>query len=255
MLSPVFATIRLLLLTIWILCWIGLIAIAYFLKRWKLRDKGISYVCRGALAICGVRLKINGALSTARPLMLVSNHISYLDVPIIGSVVNCRFTPKREIETWPIQGFFCKIVGSIFVDRSPKKIQSSTLAIQDALAKGEVVSVFPEATTGDGRHLVPFKPAFFEIAASGSNITIQPLAIVYRKIRNLPINLSDWPSIAWYGDMTLLPHIWKLLSLGRIDVEVSFLPTISVQAGFSRKLLAQLAETQIAEEIEARRNS
>ena len=69
---------------------------------------------------------------------------------------------------------------------------------------------------------------------------MQPVAIAYRKIRGLPIDYGQWPLIAWYGDMVLLPHLWKLLSLGRIGVELHFLPVIS-SVGEDRKTLATQA--------------
>jgi 1-acyl-sn-glycerol-3-phosphate acyltransferase len=193
------------------------------------------------LWLCGVRVTVIGECVDTRPLLVVSNHLSYLDIPILGSVVDMRFVPKKEVASWPIIGFICKIIDAVFVDRNVKKIGEGQKALRAALSVGEVVALFPEATTGDGRHMLPFKPAFFEAAAG---VMIQPVAICYRKICGLPIDYGQWSLIAWYGDMLLLPHLWHLLSLGNIDVELHFLPPIS-SLGMDRKSLAAAAQEAI----------
>lgn len=237
---------------LWVMVWFVPVLVAYLWKKNTARDNMVMVVCRGMVWLVGMRLQVVGTLSEARPLLVVSNHISYLDIIILGSVMPCRFTPKKEIAKWPVINIICKMLGCIFVDRAVAKIETTQQAIGAALQAGEVVAVFPEATTGDGKHLLPFKPALFEVAAQ-HHTTIQPVAIIYRKIRNLPIAGDDWPTIAWYGDMLFLPHLLNFLSLGRVDVMVKFLPSLSVQPEFSRKTLAELAQNQVAEAIEATR--
>ncbi len=226
--------LTLLLFVLWLVLWLPCVALAYLLKKKKLRGQIVIFACKGILFLFRVRVKLVGELAAKRPLLLVSNHLSYLDILVLASAVDCRFVPKKEIANWPVISSICKIIDVVYVDRSLGKISEGNQAIAAALAQGEVVALFPEATTGDGKHLLPFKPAFFE-AAQGA--LVQPVAIAYRKIRGLPIDYGQWPLIAWYGDMVLLPHLWHLLSLGRIEVELHFLPPLS-SVGEDRKTLA-----------------
>ena len=237
--------VRLSLIALWLMLWVLPIALARACNKKKLRGKIINLTCGGMLRACGVRTTIIGKCAKNRPLLVVSNHISYLDVLILGSAMDCRFVPKKEIAGWPVIGWLCKIQDAVFVDRSPAKIAEGREAMTAAFAAGEIVSLFPEATTGEGKHMLPFKPAFFE-AARG--VMVQPVAICYRKINGLPMDYGQWPHIAWYGDMELLPHLWHLLSLGKIEVELHFLPPIS-SIGQDRKTLATQAQEAIAERL------
>lgn len=224
---------------LWTLFWFPPVAAAYFLKKKKLRGRMARFASAGMVRLLGVHVHCVGELSGVRPLMIVSNHLSYIDILVLASQLDCRFVPKKEIAGWPVINLICKIMNVVYVDRRPGKINEGNHAIASALAEGEVVALFPEATTSDGRHLLPFKPAFFEAAQAA---LVQPVAIAYRKIRGLPIDYGQWPLIAWYGDMTLLPHVWKLLSLGRIDVELIFLPPIK---GEDRKILSYQSHDSI----------
>lgn len=232
-------------LLMWIALWLSPLAVAHMLDKKKWRGRIFNFACKGILWICGVHVKRVGEPSDSRPLLVVSNHLSYLDIWILGSVMDCRFVPKKEIAHWPVVGWICKMSGAVFLDRSAHKIREATQAISAVLETGEVVAVFPEATTGDGKRLLPFKPALFE-AAKGA--AIQPVAIAYRKIRGLPIDYGQWPLIAWYGDMVLLPHLWHVLSLGRIDVEVHFLPPLS-SVRVDRKELVHQAHSAIEQAL------
>lgn len=233
--------LKLLTLILWIkLCFIAAwLAVRFKKPEW--RDR-ISCVCNTLLLrIVGVRLAVKGELSLTRPLLLVSNHVSYLDVPILGSVFPFRFTPKKEIASWFGIAAICRVLGAVFVDRSPNKLQVSASSVGQALAAGEVVSLFPEATTGNGVHLLPFRSGFFSLAEqpiAGHELTVQPAAIIYKHIRKLPIDTGQWPAIAWYGDMVLVPHLWQLLKLGRIDVTLHFLAPATLKEHGNRKQLA-----------------
>lgn len=238
------------LLFMWVLLMVPPVTLMHALKRKAQRARLIEFACKGVLAILNVHVKVVGELSAARPLLLVSNHVSYMDIPIIASVIEARFTPKSEIARWPLIGYCCKLFDCIFIDRNPKQIAKGQEDLSTALAEGSIVSLFPEATTGDGIHLLPFKPAFFDVAVAAEGmppVVVQPVAILYKTISGLPIDSSQWPSVAWYGDMTLLPHMLGMLVMGRIGVELHLLPPITPQMGQDRKQLAALAQQAVSE--------
>ncbi len=240
------------ILVMWLLVWLLPISLAHYLHKKPWRNAMLQRVNRGILRILNVQVILVGELPIERPVFLVSNHISYLDVPIIASVIDARFTPKSEIASWPFIGYCCRLFDSVFITRDAKNIEHGKQALSKALNEGAVVLLFPEATTGDGVHMLPFKPAFFDVAVvEGNNIPviIQPLAIRYMKISGLPIDKGQWPNVAWYGDMALLPHFINLISLGKIEVELHVLPIIIPQAGQDRKQLAKATETAIEQAL------
>ncbi len=239
--------IILIAIIIWLAVCLPLIFAAYLLKKKAQRD---ALACGGfkiLLRLLGVRLRVVGTLSENRPLLLVSNHVSYLDIPVLGSAVACRFAPKKDIASWPVIGWICRILDAVFVDRRLGRVQEAKQAVRNALYCSAPVVLFPEATTGDGRKLLNFHSAIFSIAEDDKdNIEIQPVAIAYRRIGGLPIDYGKWPLIAWYGDMSLLPHLWNLLALGKIDVELHFLKPLE-KSGYNnnRKILASKAHAAI----------
>lgn len=233
--------LSLILIILWILLWTGPVALAYALRKHRLRSQLAMFANKGIVYLCHVRVKTIGEPATHRPLILASNHVSYLDIPVLSSVVDCRFVAKKEIADWPFINKLCRMMGVIFIDRHKGKIHEGHEAIRTTLATGDVVTFFPEATTGDGKRLLPFKPAFFEVAKGA---WVQPVAIAYRRARGLPIDYGLWPQIAWYGDMVLMPHLLNLLSLGKIEVEVHFMPAIEVKEK-DRKMVALQAHDAI----------
>lgn len=204
------------------------------------------------LYIVGVRLTVRGSLTAERPLLLVTNHLSYLDVPILASQHALRFTPKAEISSWPFFGWVCRLTGCIFVTRKAGKLVDNSSQIYAALEAGDAVCLFPEGTTGNGVHVLPFKSSFFSLAEreiNGRQLVIQPAAIVYKRIRGLPIDITQWPDVAWYGDMDMVPHLWKLLSITPMTAEIIFLPPVTLQQFEDRKKLAQHCQQLIAETL------
>ena len=207
----------------------------------------------GILRIIGIRVTVTGTASTIRPLLLVSNHVSYLDVLVLNACAPVCFTPKSEIAGWPVIKHIARMSGGIFVDRRAEKISEGKEKIVSALARGDVVCLFPEATTGTGLHMVPFKSGFFSLAEEtigGEELTIQPAAVTYSHIRRLPIDTTQWPNVAWYGDMNLLPHLWNLLKIAPISAEMVFLEPITLEQYGDRKKLAAHCQKVIEDTIQ-----
>lgn len=248
-----FRPLKLVLLVIWIIACFCPAWIAKRSKKYAWRDCIACWCYKGILAIADIKVAIRGQISPDRPLLVVSNHISYLDIAILGSAFSFRFTPKKEIASWPFIASVCRITDAIFIERKAEKFHESLEAITAALNAKQVVSLFPEATTGNGIQLLPFKSGLFHLAdkpMAGEELKVQPAAIIYTHIRRLPIDSCQWPSIAWYGDMKLIPHLWDMLSLGRIDVTLEFLPpTAMKEQGGDRKRLSAYCQQAIADAI------
>lgn len=239
------AAIKAFFLVVWITIAMGLLWLVNKTKKKKWHDCFCHFAFTVICAIIDLRIKVDGEITSVRPLLLVSNHISYLDIIILGAKTPAVFTPKSDMSGWPVISTICRLLNCVFVERSNDKIKEVSTKIYDALAVGEVVSLFPEGTTGDGRHVLPFKSSLFSIAEKTINMEggeqelfIQPAVISYTSIGALPIDSTQWPDLAWYGDMILAPHVWKLLQLGRIDAKLTFLPAVTLSQMGGRKQLA-----------------
>ncbi|MCS0502362.1 lysophospholipid acyltransferase family protein [Ancylobacter mangrovi] len=179
------------------------------------------------LALIGVRVRVVGAPAAVRPLLILSNHVSWLDIPVLGSRLPLCFVAKSEVARWPGIGLLAKLQRTIFVDRAAR---AATGRVADEMAArmsdGDAVVLFAEGTSSDGNRVLAFRSALVGAAGqavgTGRPATIQPLAIAYVGQAGIPLGRARRPMVAWYGDMELAPHLMNLLRHGAIDVELHF---------------------------------
>lgn len=249
--------------SLFLLSWIALSMLLLWLINKTGKKKWHDCFCHFSFTvictIIGLHIRVDGEISNTRPLLLVSNHISYLDIIILGTKTSALFTPKSEMAKWPVISTICRLLNCVFIERTNDKIKESRAKIHDSLAASEILSLFPEGTTGNGRHILPFKSSLFSIAEEKINtkdgeqeLLIQPAIISYTGIGALPIDSTQWSDIAWYGDMILVPHVWKLLQLGRIDAKLTFLPVVTLSQFGGRKQLAAYCHDVTVEVLQAR---
>ncbi|MBJ3777233.1 1-acyl-sn-glycerol-3-phosphate acyltransferase [Acuticoccus sp. 2012] len=206
---------------------------------------------RCAVRILGIRVHVHGKVADTRPLLVVSNHVSWLDITVLGSVMPLSFISKAEVASWPIFGLFAKLQRSVFVERE-KRAKTGSVAeqIADRLKAGDVLVLFGEGTSSNGIHVLPFRTALVGGAARaiesvGGSVTVQPLAINYTQLHGLPIGRFHKPRVAWYGDMEMASHLWWVLKHGEIDVDVAFGEPLAFGEGADRKRVARDAETAV----------
>jgi lyso-ornithine lipid O-acyltransferase len=189
----------------------------------------------------GLKVTVRGAPAAQRPLLLVSNHISYLDILAYGSTLPVVFTPKSEIANWPIIGTMCRLLGCVFIERKAVKTAKNMDGISKALAGSYPVLLFAEGTTGDAKRILPIRSSYFSITKVGeesADVWVQPVLLRYTKMHGLPLDSTTKPMVAWYGDMELLPHLKGLLQRIPIQAEIEFYPAVSAQCFANRKELA-----------------
>lgn len=209
---------------------------------------------RTALRLIGVRLRIIGQPANTEPVLYVSNHVSWLDIPVLGALLPASFIAKREVGGWGPFGTLARLQRTIFVDRERRSdSHRQTAVITDRLRAGDNLVLFAEGTSTDGSRLRPFKSALFAAAqlnnghdaAAKTTLTIQPVTVAYRAINGVPLTRATRPLIGWYGDMDLEPHFINLLGLGRISADIHFHPPVDAAAFASRKDLAQHCWTEV----------
>jgi 1-acyl-sn-glycerol-3-phosphate acyltransferase len=183
---------------------------------------------RIVLALIGVRVRVIGTLSPARPLLIVANHVSWLDICVLGSCLPLCFVAKAEVARWPGVGLLARLQRTIFVDRTSRTATGKVAREMAArMNDGDPVVLFAEGTSSDGNRVLPFRSALIGAARQGmgeegAGAAIQPLAIAYVGQNGLPLGRAGRPRLAWYGDMDLAPHLLEVLRRGAVDVELHF---------------------------------
>jgi 1-acyl-sn-glycerol-3-phosphate acyltransferase len=204
------------------------------------------------LRIFGVRVIERGTPPGNTATLVLANHLSWLDIPVIGSLHPLSFIAKAEIENWPGVGFFAKLQRSVFIDRQRRHATAQVNeTVATRLANGEAVVLFAEGTTGDGNRLLPFRSSLVGGARAAlahpavERIHLQPLAVSYTRRNGLPVSRRERPEIAWYGDMDLWPHIKLFLESGPLDAVVTWGEPMPFDGTSDRKKATVLAEKAV----------
>jgi 1-acyl-sn-glycerol-3-phosphate acyltransferase len=222
---------------------------AFALSRgWRLGRGAAPWFQRLACAALGVEVRVHGRPAPGKRL-IVANHVSWLDIPVLGSVEPMTFLAKKEVGAPALGGRLARLQGIIFVDRGRRRcIPSVNAEMARAMAAGEPVTLFAEATTGDGNRILRFRSSHFEAAkaaAAAGVAVIQPVFLDYSRLVGLPVGRRDRPLFAWYGDMTFMPHFRRFIAAGPTRCDVHYGPPIAVSAETGRKILARRTEAEV----------
>ena len=216
---------------------IVLIILKFFFQLFsrKISNKFVQIFHKYLLWLINIKVKVIGKpLKKNRGVLYVSNHISYIDIPLLGSLIPGKFIAKSEIADWPFIGLLSKIGNTIFVKRSLSYLKRNKTLIKDEIKNGENILLFPEGTTSDGVRVLDFKSSMF-FSLEEENLTIQPLVIKYKTVNGLPINRHLKPMIAWYGDMGFKDHFKNTVKFFSISVTIIFLKPIKSKNFLNRK--------------------
>ncbi len=199
---------------------------AQWLHRW----------CSAALQRLGISVQADGEFPQHG--LLVSNHLSYLDILVFSALSPCVFVSKKEVLSWPLFGFMAKTAGTVFVDRARSTdAHRAKSEVSRALANGLVVVLFPEGTVSDGTTILPFKPALFEPAVeTGAHVCSAHIS--YRVNEGTATDVCHWGN-----KMSFFAHMVRLLSRGAIEARVQF--AAGATRFEDRKLAAQVTREQV----------
>jgi 1-acyl-sn-glycerol-3-phosphate acyltransferase len=204
--------------------------------------------------ILGFRIEAKGALSDRHPTLFVVNHISYIDITILGALIKGSFVAKSEVAGWPLFGVLAKLQRTVFIERRVRRAAAQRGELTRRLAAGDDLILFPEGTSSDGSRVLPFKSALFSAAegkTGGDPVVVQPVSVAYVRLNGMPMGRLYRPFFAWYGDMEMASHLWELLGLGVAGVSVEFHAPVMASAFPSRKALAAYCQGVIADGLAA----
>ena len=209
------------------------------------------FMCR----LLGLKVTVSGTLAEGRPLLLISNHVSWSDILVLGSVAEVSFIAKSEVQGWPLFGSFAKLQRTIFIERDRRhKTADQASEIAERLRDGDILVLFAEGTTSDGNRVLPFKSALFGAARAAldvkngeavDHVLVQPVSVAYTRVQGLPMGRYHRAVAAWPGSVPLVKHLLGVLHARAIDVSVSFGEPVMFDRTTDRKALSRSFESQI----------
>ena len=207
----------------------------------RARSRLARWWMRGLLNAIGVRVYCKGQVHPA-PVLLVANHISWLDIPCLLACTEGLFVAKHDVARWPLIGILASQIGTLFLERG-QGAGNTVQRMTSALAHGEKVVLFPEGTSTDGRDVRPFYARLYQ-AATDSGVRVQATAIYY------PCSAGAHPRVPFVGDDNFVSHLWHLLGEKRIDAQIEFCAPI-VALDCQRSDLAVRTRNQIIAALRA----
>jgi len=231
---------------------------AVFVRVWPWAARRFPHWYHGRVCrLLGIRLHIEGQVAAGVPVLLVSNHTSWLDIPVLSAVAPVSFVAKREVGTWPFVSALARLQRTVFVDRDRRQAAgASANEIAARLHQGDTVVLFAEGTSSDGNRVLPFLTSLFGaakpppgVAAPPPQTAVQTLALVYTRLHGVPLGFADRPHVGWYGDMEMTTHAWALLQAGPLDCTVRIGPPIPLSEFADRKALARHSEAEVRRNV------
>lgn len=203
-------------------------------KRLHARVAWLHRWSRFACGVVGIRITIQGSMP--RSGLLVCNHLTYLDVIVLGSIGPCVFVARHDIAAWPLFGWLARAAGTIFVDREHRLSSSAVVdLVRDAITGGSLVVLFPEGTSSDGSTVLPFKSSLLESAVQ-LRCPVGTAAMGYELDKGSVVH-----EVYYWGNMTLVPHLLNLFFKREIRAECAFsLPKI--RAGDRKEIASELRD-------------
>ena len=204
------------------------------------RTRQVQAWARTLLTRLDVELKIVGTPPGAGPLLLVANHISWVDILILHATCHCRFVAKADVKRWPLIGTLATGAGTLYVQRESRRDAMRVVhQMAEALRDGDILAVFPEGTTGDGESVLPFHSNLLQAAIS-ANASVQTVAIRYLDATSGRSSRA----VSYMGDESLVRSIWRTLAAQQLCAVVSF-GRVQRADGRDRRTLAQELRREI----------
>ncbi len=206
-------------------------------------------------AIFSMRVNVEGEMSQQKPTLYLSNHISYLDIFVLGAKLPAYFIAKSEVANWPILGTLAKMQNTLFFERRGNKIRSQLGIMSNHFNEGKNLTLFPEGTSTEGEHVEPFKSSLLQsIEQADESVTIQPVTVAYTHYNNQVMDKAIRDQYAWYATMPFGSHFFNALGLKKSQVKVIFHPAVKLSDFETRKECALHCWQQVSSGLEAALN-
>lgn len=200
----------------------------------------------GVRRIFGIEMIIEGKPAHDDQVLFVGNHLSYLDIPLVGSVVKASFVARGDLSGWPVFGYLARLQQTIFISRKREDALAGRELLETSLTQGKSLIIFAEGTSSNGAQILPFKSSLFGLAydnPTGKHLPVQPFTISLLEIDGKPVASDTQRDLyAWHSDMTLPDHILAFAGRRGAKLKVTFHPPLDSDAFKNRKDLCRAAE-------------
>jgi 1-acyl-sn-glycerol-3-phosphate acyltransferase len=204
------------------------------------REQAVQAWAARLLALTDIRLQVSGEPMAAGPVLLVANHISWLDIVVMHAAGYCRFVSKADVAHWPLVGRLATGAGTLYIERASRRDAMRVVHhMRDRLAAGDVVAIFPEGTTGDGRVLLPFHANLVQAAIS-ADVPVQPLALRFADAETGATSFAP----SFVGDETLVGSVWRTLAAEGLVAQVRY-GVPQEHEGRDRRAWAQALQAEV----------
>lgn len=240
--------------TVLLVAWVMISLLVYLIVKCILPNKLASLYMlfhRGSCWIFSMRCHIYGKVSEAQPTLYLCNHVSYLDVFVLGSSTPGYFIAKSEVAGWPILGWLAKLQNTLFFERKSRKVKEQLKVMSDHFNKKGNLILFPEGTSTEGEHVEPFKSSLLQsIEGASEPVTIQPVTLAYTHYKNQPMTRLIRDHYAWYATMPFASHFFSALGMAKSDVSIIFHEPVSLDDFGARKECAAHCWKAVADGLE-----
>lgn len=202
-----------------------------------------------------IKVRVEGQISAQNQTIFLSNHISYLDIPVIGTFVRASFVAKKDVKGWPLIGQLSQLQQTGFISRESKDALIERDSLSGMIERNKSLIIFPEGTSTEGISVYPFKSSLFAsfLDRSNEDLLIQPFVIYVESINGKsPKSQEERDIYAWHINMeTEMPaHLWRFAKSKGATIKLKFCPTILVKDFTDRKTLAKLCHETVSKELE-----
>lgn len=241
--------------------------ILFFLPRGRVSVAYMRVFMRVLLVLGNIKIRVHGKLSSHRPLMVVSNHISVFEIATFPSAIGGSFVSKQEVASWPIVGWVAKKFGVVFVDRRPSHALEDLHVVQERVKHVKYpMIVFAEGTTTNGSYVKPFKSTLFNFVEN-SDVMVQPVVMQYRGPHGEYISDEDMAEHYGYFDnakqdqgpkcsreRSAFGQVFHIMVIGGFTVDITVMEPPAI-AGMDRKQIADTMYKMVSEKyMEFRKN-
>ena len=211
--------------------------------------KVTSFIVKISLIVLGVQVTVEdkNSFRSGKNFLAISNHVSYLDIYSIASVMNSVFVASVDgVEKDIVMGTATKLSGGLFVERKNRsRVKEDMDSIKEILDLGYNVVLFPEAGTSNGDGVIPFKSSFFE-SAINANADVVTICINYTGLNGEPVTKENRDNVFFYGHLKFFPHFFNLLEQKSVSLNIKYMSKIEFDPGRSRKELCDMAYSEIS---------
>lgn len=209
---------------------------------------------KGACTIFGIKINIIGTPYSSSQTIYLTNHLSYFDIVVLGSILKASFVAKEDVESWPVFGFLSHLQQTAFISRSREKARQVAGTLEHMIQQEKNLILFPEGTSTDGQNVRPFKSSLFSIAfgkkgEQNTAFKIQPITLHVHSANGHTIKSQDDRDIyAWHIDMTtpMAKHLWGFAKTKGAEIDLLFHLPMDAKDYSERKTLAKACHDTVS---------